>query len=347
MTTNETRRLLVPVADSVTLRNTVAYAVDQAAAGASEASPATVHFVVVESARAVDPEGSDRLAESDELLERVSVWASEDLGDDADAAVEIETAIVGADEYLFSPDQYADAIRSYAADRDVDRIVLDPEYEPGTAAPMLWPLAVELDRGEVTVEEAPVERPRGSTVLARTGTARKYVAVFAGSFLFYQAIGTLSGFDLATGAVTAGLVAALLAPVVFGRQPSLTRLAVQSVRMAVYAPYLLWEIAKANVQIAYVVLHPSLPIDPKVVEFRAAVWGDVPVTTLANSITLTPGTLTVDVTGRSFVVHSLTSGARADLFEGALERAVRFVFFGRAAATVPSPRERGEEGDDG
>ncbi|WP_089817042.1 monovalent cation/H+ antiporter subunit E [Halomicrobium zhouii] len=345
MTSKEARRLLVPVADSVTLRNTVAYAVEEAAA-ASDGAPATIHFVVFESARAVDPTGPADLGEDRELLDRVSVWADEDRAGQ-EASVEVELAVVGADRYLFSPDQYADALADYAVAHDVDRVVLDPEYDPGSGAPMLWPLETELQRRDLDVEEAPVERPRRQTVLGRTGTARKYVAIFGASYLFYQALGAWTTFDLVTGGLTAGLVAALLAPIVFGHQPSLTRLAVQTVRLAVYAPYLLWEIAKANLQIAYVVLHPSLPIDPEMVEFDAAVWGDTPVTTLANSITLTPGTLTVDVTEQSFVVHSLTEATRDGLFEGSLERAVRFVFWGRAAARIPSPRERGEEGDDG
>jgi len=68
------------------------------------------------------------------------------------------------------------------------------------------------------------------------------------------------------------------------------------------------------------------------------------VTTLANSITLTPGTLTVSVTDRAFTIHSLTAGARADLFDGGLERAVRFVFYGRESMAIATPRERGDDG---
>jgi multicomponent Na+:H+ antiporter subunit E len=113
-------------------------------------------------------------------------------------------------------------------------------------------------------------------------------------------------------------------------------------RRVLYVPYLLWEIAKANLAIAYVVLHPSLPIDPEMVEFDAAVWSALAVTTLANSITLTPGTLTVDVTQRHFTVHTLTPSSREDLFAGSLERAVRLVFYGRSIARIPSPIERRE-----
>ena len=72
-----------------------------------------------------------------------------------------------------------------------------------------------------------------------------------------------------------------------------------------------------------------------------------------TGITLTPGTLTVRVRGRGMVVHTLIPAAREGLFDGALERAVRFVFYGRRALAVASPRERGdcriidEGGDEG
>jgi len=151
--------------------------------------------------------------------------------------------------------------------------------------------------------------------------------------------------DFATGAITAALVAALLGPISFNRQPDPSKLLTQTGRMAIYVPYLVWEIILANFQIAYVVLHPSLPIDTEMVRLEAAVWGDAPVTTLANSITLTPGTLTVSVSDRAFDVHSLTAGSRTDLLDGGLERAVRFVFYGRGSATIPSPAERGDGGE--
>jgi multicomponent Na+:H+ antiporter subunit E len=56
----------------------------------------------------------------------------------------------------------------------------------------------------------------------------------------------------------------------------------------------LWELLTANVDVAYRVLAPSLPIDPEVVAVPLRVESDVAITTIANSITLTPGTLTMD-----------------------------------------------------
>jgi multicomponent Na+:H+ antiporter subunit E len=112
--------------------------------------------------------------------------------------------------------------------------------------------------------------------------------------------------------------------------------------MLFYVPYLLYEITKANLQVAAVILHPRLPIAPRMTRLESAVWGSLPVTTLANSITLTPGTLTVRVEGRNLLVHSLVPASREGLFDGSLERAVRFVFYGRRAMSIASPRERGD-----
>lgn len=56
----------------------------------------------------------------------------------------------------------------------------------------------------------------------------------------------------------------------------------------------LWEVLTANVDVAYRVLHPRMPIEPDVVEVPLRVESDAAITTIANSITLTPGTLTMD-----------------------------------------------------
>ncbi|MBX0293836.1 monovalent cation/H+ antiporter subunit E [Halomicroarcula sp. F27] len=328
----------------MTMRNTVAYVVDEAQSAVTD-GPVELHFVAIASTRSVDPDAPEELGEAAELLERVEVWVEEDFGEEVPSDVTVETDVLGADRYLFSPGDYADAILAYADEHGIGRIVLDPEYSPGGATPMLRPLEMELARGDAEIEEAPVERRAEGTVLARAASLPKYLAVFGASYLFYMLLSSWKPLDFATGAFTAALVAVLLAPVTFSQQPSLRRVGRQLVRMVIYAPYLLKEIAVANLQIAYVVLHPSLPIDPKVVQLQAAVWGDAPVTTLANSITLTPGTLTISVTDRAFDIHSLTAGSREDLFDGGLERAVRFVFYGREAAAIASPRERGDDGE--
>jgi len=343
VTATDAHRLLVPVDDSVTVRNTVAYAVSAATDAAAE-GPVELHFVDVASTRAIDPDAPEELGDASDLIDRIELWVQEDTGGDPPEEFSVVTDVTGADRYLFSPGDYADEILDYAETVGIDRIVLDPEYSPGGAAPMLQPLASELTRDGIEVEEAPVERRAERTVLARAASLPKYLTVFASSYLFYMLLSAWTPFDFLTGFLTATLVSVLLAPVAFSGQPSVLRVGKQLLRMVIYAPYLLKEIAVANLQIAYVVLHPDLPIDPEVVELRAAVWGDAAVTVLANSITLTPGTLTVSVSDRAFDIHSLTAGSREDLFDGGLERAVRFVFYGREAAAIATPRERGDDG---
>ncbi|MFB6119530.1 MAG: Na+/H+ antiporter subunit E [Halobacteriaceae archaeon] len=62
----------------------------------------------------------------------------------------------------------------------------------------------------------------------------------------------------------------------------------------IYLATFLWELATANIDVAYRVLAPSMPIEPRVIEIPLRVESDAAVTTIANSITLTPGTLTMD-----------------------------------------------------
>ena len=62
-----------------------------------------------------------------------------------------------------------------------------------------------------------------------------------------------------------------------------------------YLPIFLWECLKANIDVASRVLHPKLPINPGIVKVKTSLKSDTALTFLANSITLTPGTLTVDI----------------------------------------------------
>ena len=56
-----------------------------------------------------------------------------------------------------------------------------------------------------------------------------------------------------------------------------------------------WECIKSNIDVAYRVIHPDLPIRPGTVKVRTSLRSDTALTFLANSITLTPGTTTVDI----------------------------------------------------
>lgn len=61
-----------------------------------------------------------------------------------------------------------------------------------------------------------------------------------------------------------------------------------------YLPVFFWEMLKANLDVAYRVIHPDMPINPGIVKVRTKLKSEAGLTILANSITLTPGTITVD-----------------------------------------------------
>ncbi|UPM43882.1 monovalent cation/H+ antiporter subunit E [Halocatena salina] len=340
-------RLLIPVSESVTLRNTVAYAVRHALERTDENDGSVaIHFVYPLTERPTfDPE-SEEAETAHTLLDRVTVWAQEDIEDDANT-VTIETAVIGAEEYLFSPGDYANVLVQYARNHDLDVAVFDPGFSPLGTTPLLPPLEAEVQNAGLDVREAPVQRERRSPPLARRGTVTQFLTLFGVSYVFYLLLGgSFETYNLVTGVISAGVVSVALWRVSLTSPVRPVRAAKQLGRLALYLPYLVGEIAKGSVHVAYVVLHPDLPIDPEVTEFDAAVWSTLSITTYANSITLTPGTLTVNVSQRRFTVHSLTSTTREDLLDGALERAVRFVFYGRAAMDIPSPRDRMNDEDE-
>jgi len=62
-----------------------------------------------------------------------------------------------------------------------------------------------------------------------------------------------------------------------------------------YLPLFIWECIKANIDVAYRVSHPDLPINPGIVKVKTTLKSETGLTFLANSITLTPGTLSVDI----------------------------------------------------
>jgi len=71
----------------------------------------------------------------------------------------------------------------------------------------------------------------------------------------------------------------------------------------IYIIVLLWEIIKANFDVAYRVIHPKMPIKPGIVVIKTRLKSDIAKMILANSITLTPGTFTLDVIGDKLLIH--------------------------------------------
>lgn len=108
--------------------------------------------------------------------------------------------------------------------------------------------------------------------------------------------------------VVAGLVASFVVAILFHEMlPKEHHLFISPVRVfwfLAYVPVFSYYMVKANFDVLYRVLHPQMPIKPGIVKIKTNLKTDSAITALANSITLTPGTLTVDLTDDGYLyVH--------------------------------------------
>lgn len=89
-----------------------------------------------------------------------------------------------------------------------------------------------------------------------------------------------------------------------------------------YVPWLVWQMFVSALHVAVCILRDPKNVDPCLVEFRSQQPSIAHRVVLANSITLTPGTLTVDLQGDRFVMHALTRVTADEVIEGKLARRV-------------------------
>jgi len=96
-------------------------------------------------------------------------------------------------------------------------------------------------------------------------------------------------------------------------------------RFCAYVPWLMWQIVLANLHVAWLVINPKA-IDPRVTVVKTVLKSDFSKVTYGNSITLTPGTITMDIDGDEMHVHSLSKKVEDDLESGDMERRIATVF---------------------
>ena len=89
-----------------------------------------------------------------------------------------------------------------------------------------------------------------------------------------------------------------------------------------YIPWLLWAIIKANIDVARRILHPRLPLSPRVIQVEASQKTHLGQVIYANSITLTPGTVTIETNEGTIDVHALTRETAEDVRSGGMDRRV-------------------------
>lgn len=131
----------------------------------------------------------------------------------------------------------------------------------------------------------------------------KYITVFILSLIFWL----LLTFKLTVPNIIVGAVASLICSLIF------TRFFISNVYkllqphryfwFIIYLVVFIWECIKANLDVAYRVLHPAMPIRPGIVKVKTTLKSDLAKTLLANSITMTPGTITVDIIDDYLYIH--------------------------------------------
>jgi multicomponent Na+:H+ antiporter subunit E len=162
----------------------------------------------------------------------------------------------------------------------------------------------------------------------KAGRNRKRLGAWMPALLLFLLWVVLSGkldvFHLGVGAAVVAFVVWQKRGLPALQSPELPRL--RYGRLLPYGGWLLWQMVIAAVQVAVVVIHPRRHLDPQLIQFRSEQPSMIAGLVLANSITLTPGTLTVELHENRYVVHALTKKGAADLLSGDMARRVAWLF---------------------
>lgn len=93
-------------------------------------------------------------------------------------------------------------------------------------------------------------------------------------------------------------------------------------RAVTYVPWIAWQVIKSNVDVAIRILKPKVDISPRVFEVETSQKTDLGRVLYANSITLTPGTVSIRVHGDRITVHTIANEVAESLLEGFMDRRV-------------------------
>lgn len=148
------------------------------------------------------------------------------------------------------------------------------------------------------------------------------VSSFLALFAFWLLLsGHYTGFLVAAG------VGAAIGVVVFARRMEVVDREGVPIHLGTavvsYWPWLIVEIVKSAWDVSKRILHPRLPISPTLVRFKPSQKSVVGLVTHANSITLTPGTITVEATAEEFLVHALTRAGAEGCVDSEMDRRLR------------------------
>lgn len=155
----------------------------------------------------------------------------------------------------------------------------------------------------------------------------KRLGITLGLFGFWLVLtGSLGVFNLALGAVLSVLLGVWAERALWGDSIVSESDPTTAVRFIAYVPWLVKEIVFAAIGVAEKALSPRMPIDPVLIVHHSPLRSTGARVTFANSITLTPGTLTVDLDEGDYVVHCLDEDFATGIESGDMERRIGRVF---------------------
>ena len=149
------------------------------------------------------------------------------------------------------------------------------------------------------------------------------LATFVIMLIFWVILsGMFDVFHLTLGVISCLLVALFSGKMLFEDLRVEVR-AKQIFGMLLYLPWLLWAIVLSSLQVAYIVLHPQMldKMEPQLIRFKTKLKSNFARVTFAQSITLTPGTITVSLLDDEMTVYALTRSAAASL-PGEMEKRI-------------------------
>ena len=154
---------------------------------------------------------------------------------------------------------------------------------------------------------------------------RNFILTFFILFAFWILLSArFDSFHLTLGGICSLLIAYLCHDLLFFNV-RLGDFRTRARRFLLAGPWFMGQIFSANLHVAYLALSPKMPIDPQVIRFRTKLESDISWVGLANSITLTPGTITVDIREGEFFVHALDQKVAYDLNTGEMEDKIAHV----------------------
>ena len=93
-----------------------------------------------------------------------------------------------------------------------------------------------------------------------------------------------------------------------------------------YIPWLFGRVLKSGFHVSKLILDPALPIKPELLHHKTSLRSDGELVVLGNSITLTPGTITIEVAPGELIVHSIDAPSQGDLVSGILDNKIGRLF---------------------